>query len=286
MLYNDVFKWVMFFYVYCMFGWIFESLFLTIKKRKFVNRGFLYGPVIPIYGEGAIIMLAITSSINEKPWLVFIIGMIGATILELIVGIIMESIFKVKYWNYSNNKIQFRGYICLSSSICWGIFTVLLIELVHRYVDGIITNIDNMILIIIVILITLLFVIDIIISTKEAWNLRNILIAITKAKEELIELEKKLINKKEEIHSQIESKKEKIEKNVHNIKSNIADVVDIDFDTLHKLINESKSRYFVLTNKLNVSKKLLFKRNPGATSKRFYDTLENVKASIESKRKK
>lgn len=116
----SVLQWLLFFYIYCFIGWCFESAYVSLKKRRFVNRGFLKLPMLPIYGSGAIAILIVTIPVRDNLWLVWLFGMISATLLELVTGAVMELLFKVKYWDYSNQKFNYKGYICLSSSIAWG----------------------------------------------------------------------------------------------------------------------------------------------------------------------
>ena len=135
-MHYTVWQWLLFFYIYCFFGWCFESTFVSVRKRRFVNRGFLHSPLLPIYGFGAVIMLLVTLRIREHLVLMFFAGMAGATLLELVVGLSMEAVFKIKYWDYSNQRFNYKGVICLSSSVCWGFFTVLLNKAIHRPVEA------------------------------------------------------------------------------------------------------------------------------------------------------
>ena len=96
-----VHQWVLLFYLYCFMGWIWESCYVSLKNHKWVNRGFLKGPLLPIYGSGAIVVLISTLVVQKNLVLVFIIGMIAATILEYITGALMEKLFHVRYWDYT-----------------------------------------------------------------------------------------------------------------------------------------------------------------------------------------
>ena len=125
-------QWLLLFYLYCFAGWIWESCYVSLKKRKWINRGFLKGPLLPIYGSGAIVVLVSTIMVQNNTFLIFIIGMIAATILEYITGELMERIFHVRYWDYSDKPFNINGHICLLSSLAWGIFSVLLVKITER----------------------------------------------------------------------------------------------------------------------------------------------------------
>ena len=100
-------QWLLVFYLYCFLGWCFESTVVSVQQRHFVNRGFLRGPMLPIYGFGATILLHVSLPLYDKPVALFLASMAAATIFEYIVGVIMEKLFKVKYWDYSTHRFQF-----------------------------------------------------------------------------------------------------------------------------------------------------------------------------------
>lgn len=128
-------QWLLLFFMYSFFGWIWESCFVSVRKREWVNRGFLYGPAIPIYGFGAIIILWLTLPARRLPVLVYVLGMLGATALELGVGALMEKIFHMRWWDYSKNPLNFKGYICLGCSLGWGVFSLLLVYVLHPPIE-------------------------------------------------------------------------------------------------------------------------------------------------------
>ena len=107
-------------FIYCFFGWIFESTYVSAKTGRFVNRGFLRLPLLPLYGTGAVMMLWVSLPVKDNLLLVYLTGVIAATLLEYVTGWGMERLFKMKYWDYSSQRFNVKGYICLSSSIAWG----------------------------------------------------------------------------------------------------------------------------------------------------------------------
>ena len=87
-------QWALLFFFYCFCGWVWESCYVSAKQRHWVNRGFLHGPLLPIYGSGAIIILFATLPVADNFWLVYFLGMLAATALEYVVGAVMEQLFK------------------------------------------------------------------------------------------------------------------------------------------------------------------------------------------------
>lgn len=110
MYHYSVIQWLFFFYFYCFVGWCIESTYVSVHQKRLVNRGFMRGPFLPLYGSGGIMMLVVSMPFQEHLILVYIAGCIGATILEYVTGVTMEALFKVRYWDYSDKKFNFQGH--------------------------------------------------------------------------------------------------------------------------------------------------------------------------------
>lgn len=186
------YHWITFFYIYCFFGWIFESSYVSIKKGRFVNRGFLRLPMLPLYGTGAVMMLWVSLPVKDHLSLVYIFGVAAATALEYVTGYVMERLFKMKYWDYSNQKIQLNGYICLTSSIAWGFLTIFLTEAIHRPVAGLVLSMNPVVEFSFLIIVSAFFAADVIQSTREALALGRTLEAMSRMKSEMEELQLQL----------------------------------------------------------------------------------------------
>lgn len=122
-----IIKTLDYFFIYSFIGWVLESVYKTIYEKKLVNSGFLYGPFCPIYGLGALIMYAFLSGYNDNPLHVFVIGFVILSIWEYIVAWAIEKVLHEKYWDYSNNKFNINGRVCLLNSLFWGILGVIYI---------------------------------------------------------------------------------------------------------------------------------------------------------------
>jgi uncharacterized membrane protein len=112
-------------------GWILEVIYHLYKNRHFVNRGFLYGPLCPIYGCGAVLLIAFLDKPTYNLAYVFLGGVIIGTVIELITGYIMELAFYTKWWDYSHEKYNIKGYVCLKFSLFWGVLAIILIRLIN-----------------------------------------------------------------------------------------------------------------------------------------------------------
>ena len=121
-----------YFFVYAFIGWIMEVSFQAVKTGRFINRGFLNGPLCPIYGFGALGVIYFLTDIAKTNKLVLFFGSVFiATALELVGGFLLEKIFHKKWWDYSDMRFNLGGYICLEFSILWGLACFVLYEAVH-----------------------------------------------------------------------------------------------------------------------------------------------------------
>lgn len=181
-----IIQWVTFFYIYGFLGWIWESCYVSIKKGKWINRGFLRGPFLPIYGSGAVMMLIVSMPFQGNLVLTYIAGVAGATLLEYVTGWVMERIFKVRYWDYSSHRLNLHGYICLTSSVAWGFFTIIMTEVLHPPVEQAVQKgMSRDANIIFVCVVSVVFVIDTVISAKAALDMAKVLESMGKIRNEL-----------------------------------------------------------------------------------------------------
>lgn len=196
---EQLFLLVTYFLIYSILGWIMESIFRSIIERKIINTGFLRGPICPIYGFGAIIMVAFLRNFSDNLILLFICSLVTLTFWEYIVGVLLEKLFHTKYWDYSDHKINFQGRICLSNSIYWGILGVAFLKFIHPFIQGIVERIDVSILYFIVVTSSFIFIVDVITSVVKVVNMSVTLEKIEELNKEIKEKLKeiKLIGKEE-----------------------------------------------------------------------------------------
>lgn len=130
---------VFIFTFYAFLGWLFESAMKTIRDKKWVNSGFLFGPFTPIYGFGALMILAVGELSFGHWWLQILLSMAVATILEYGTAIILERFFHKKWWDYSHEFLNYKGRVCIRFSLIWGVFGFLLLNFIHPSVMASIT---------------------------------------------------------------------------------------------------------------------------------------------------
>lgn len=123
-------NYFLYFILYSVLGWIYETALCSVKEKHFVNRGFLNGPYCPIYGTGAVLFILLLGR-ERSPLLIFVFGAIIASAVEYATSFFMEKIFNARWWDYSEFKFNLRGRICLGASLVFGAFAVLLIKFIH-----------------------------------------------------------------------------------------------------------------------------------------------------------
>lgn len=178
-------QWVLLFFFYCFCGWVWESCYVSVCQRRWVNRGFLHGPLLPIYGSGAILILFVTLPTAKHLWLVYVLGLVAATALEYVTGAVMERLFGVRYWDYSHHWCNLNGYICLSSSIAWGFFSVLLVRFIHPPVGRLLADVPSFLVDPAALVLTIAFTVDVVRSTQEALDLREMLTRLAEENEDI-----------------------------------------------------------------------------------------------------
>lgn len=121
------------FFVYSFFGWVIETVAGSVKKRRFVNKGFFTGPFCFIYGFAAVLMAVTLWELQDR-WLFLLLGCaIQATLLEWLTGVVLERVSHHKWWDYSGKKFNFDGYICLQNSVLWGILGFMAMKFGNRF---------------------------------------------------------------------------------------------------------------------------------------------------------
>ena len=153
------------FLTYSVIGWICEVITQIAYKHRFINRGFLIGPYCPVYGVGSVLITFFVSSQNDIIS-VFLKSMTICSILEYLTSFIMEKLFKTRWWDYTNNKFNINGRICLQTMILFGIGGVLIVKFVSPFILNTLSLLNPLLLTIISALLFVLFISDIIISYK------------------------------------------------------------------------------------------------------------------------
>ncbi len=284
-------QWLFFFYIYCVIGWVWECSYCSIVERHLTNRGFMKGPVIPIYGCGTTVMLLVSSPFRDNLYLTFLAGAIGATILEYFTGMVMEALFKVRYWDYSKAPLNLNGYICAPVSLVWGMFAVLLTRFIHVPVERLEASIPDRYEQLLVLIVSMIFFADLSLSVKAALDFRDILIRMEAIKAEAERMQKRvdvlLAVADDEKDKWVDRRVAQVSEMLGAIENVLASVKDkvgipeaakeelIELRTKASMLKERLTGIYSFRNSLT---KLIIKGNPRMVSKKFQHSLDELKA--------
>ncbi|MGN1181169.1 MAG: hypothetical protein ACI4SD_08130 [Suilimivivens sp.] len=157
----SIYELAWFFFIYSFMGWCGEVCLAAVQKRKFVNRGFVNSPFCPVYGIGAVSFAIFLPELSENLFFLFLGGVILSSFIEFMTGALLERIFHKKWWDYSEIRFNFEGYICLRYSLLWGVFAVLLILFVNPLLKTVIHLLPEFIGTILLWVLFVLLVIDV-----------------------------------------------------------------------------------------------------------------------------
>ena len=285
------YQWLTFFYLYCFFGWIFESSYVSILKRRFVNRGFLRIPMLPLYGSGAVMMLVVSEPFQDSLLLTWVSGVIGATILEYVTGWAMEQLFKVRYWDYSNQKFNLHGYICLSSSIAWGFLTIFMTHVIHKPIERAVLSLPVMWDILFVAVVTVVFTADAIVCTREALAFGRSLEAARKLRQDLdilrvqtallrMDAEDRLHETRTDLETRLAGRRADLEARLEELRSRTGNRLEglrgKSESQLLELLKEKEASLAAIREHRRKFLRSVLRSNPTASSRRYKDEVQDM----------
>lgn len=159
-------KYFLYFITYSFLGWLMEVCYVYIREKKFVNRGFLIGPICPIYGYGVLTIIFLIGKDISDVLGVFLKAILICSILEYFTSYFMEKIFKARWWDYSKRKFNINGRICLETMVPFGILGCTVVYLLHPLVVRLISIFPSTLTIVIAVIIFIIYLVDSIISFR------------------------------------------------------------------------------------------------------------------------
>lgn len=278
---NNLYNLAFYFFIYGVLGWLVEVIYAFIKHGKYVNRGFLYGPICPIYGVGVVsIYLSIhkLSTVflgGQAPtwWMLFIMVTVVTTGLELFTGSFMSYIFHTRWWDYSDRRFNLGGYICLDFTLIWGLAGTLLLQIVHvriaDLVDGIPRSIGNPLLLILM----TLFIIDGTSTVRTLIDFRRLLLEMDNIARQYVQIRSNLLMEmsrlKDELTDRVEKKTDEAGQKLKRVQEQLKELQGHEFIPDHpvkNIINELIDEDM----KLNIKTKFEFK-----SVQEHYENLSN-----------
>jgi uncharacterized membrane protein len=134
--------WTLYFFAYGFVGWVWESGYVSVRKHKLINSGFLNGPVIPVYGFSMTVVLAAVQPFAHNVFLLYIVSALVITVIEYVTSWGMEKLFHARWWDYSKVPLNLNGRVALPISAFWGLGVVLVVKFLHPFVAKVVTHLD------------------------------------------------------------------------------------------------------------------------------------------------
>ena len=174
-------QWFLYFSIYSVLGWVCETVYCSIIQRKFVNRGFLNGPVCPVYGVGAVLVIYLLQPVAGNVPALFLTGMLVTTVLEYLTSVLLEKLFHMKWWDYSHFKLQINGRVCLLNSLMFGALSVFVMLVLHPRVQKLVDLIPAAVLPWISLGIAAVFIADTVLTVRSILILKGKLEEVRRA---------------------------------------------------------------------------------------------------------
>ncbi|MDD2493723.1 MAG: hypothetical protein PHE29_00860 [Tissierellia bacterium] len=166
-------KIYLFFFIYAFLGWCTEVVYAALTVGKFINRGFLNGPLCPIYGFGVIAVVNFLMPVNNNLFLLFVGSIFITSVIELITGFILEKMFHHKWWDYSDRPFNIGGYICPLFSLMWGIACLIVVDKIHPMVSELVYFIPDTAAIAFLAIMSIILLIDLIATVNTIFKLNK-----------------------------------------------------------------------------------------------------------------
>lgn len=189
---TELYYFALSFFVYGFLGWCTEVAYAAAKQGKFVNRGFLNGPICPVYGIGVGVVVQFLTPVENNLVLLYISSTILVTVIEGLTGFLLEKIFHNKWWDYSEQPLNIGGYVCVLFSLIWGVFCVLIVKVIHPLIDKVLMMIPFVLGIVVMVCLAAGLLADLYVTASGILKMNRRLEAMEKIAAELKELSDKV----------------------------------------------------------------------------------------------
>ncbi len=267
--------------IYSFAGWLMETLVCSFEERKYVNRGFLTGPFCPIYGFGAIMIIAVLRPLGDAILLVFVAGIVMTSLLEYFTGFLLERIFSMKWWDYSTRFMNIHGRVCLTNALAFGAMAVALIVFIHPKTELLVGWIPGLALPWLAWMLMAYFIIDTIVAAKAALALKG---RLAKIHEALNELEEKSHAYADAMAAAIDYRKvlatEKLEEKGHAYREALTESFEQAKAQAAEKLEAAKAQYEALMDRPRRLHRRFLIAFPRLSSVKHQNSLQRLRDSI------
>lgn len=287
MNWNTLYFFVMYFFVYAFFGRCVEVAYAGRIKHRFVNRGFLNGPICPVYGFGVTLVLSLLTPLAAHLLPLYLASILLVTTLEWLTGFILEKVFHNKWWDYSNMRFNLNGYVCLQMSLVWGVCCVLIVRFIHPVIHRLLAHLPMWLGIALITIFSASAFADLYVTASGILKLNRHLEKMQEIADELhrlsdrigeniyettaraIELQEDFAEKREELQSVLEERQ-----------ADFSDSVSHTSEEIRERIEELRTRYTNMASTTSRLQKRLLKAFPAMKSRLHKEALEDIREKL------
>lgn len=275
---ETVCQWFLYFTAYSILGWACETFYCSVGNRKFVNRGFLNGPVCPVYGFGAVLVILLLQSTEKNLVALFLSGMMVTTVLEYLTSVLLEKLFHMKWWDYSQYKFQINGRVCLLNSLMFGGLSVILMRVLHPWISGLIARIPTSLLPWISLGILAIFAVDTVVTVRSILILKGKMQEIQKLLEEIR-------TRTEAAAAQLRAEmREKTQESKASLEARLDQYRLPEGVSLREFVEERRKKAAVAAKSGGMLHRRLLKAFPNLSSARQNDALDRLRETWKMKK--
>lgn len=251
---QTVFIYILYFFFYSAVGWLFESIYCSIGEKKLINRGFLTGPICPIYGKGALVMaLLLYNPFRDKPMVVFFLGMVFCDMVEYASSFIMEKLFNARWWDYKDELLNIKGRICLKHTLYWGIAATFFVKTVHPIVVNMFEKIPTKYIVPVTSVILVIFTIDLAYAVVKA-------IGLIKLKNKLNELKELITSNTNEARQQLGDAYLTVKAAVEEKYDTLVYSINDKASEINRMINDGNDKFNYKREEIIIDAKLIIEQ--------------------------
>ena len=268
----------LYFIIYSFLGWAMETTYCSIGARHFVARGFLYGPICPIYGVGVVMMICWFAPLTGNPFLFYVVSTVVMSAWEYFVGLFLEATTHIKYWDYSNFRFNLHGRICLWVCLVWGALSYVVIFWVHPFISTLVLAIPLTARYIAAGVLSVLLTVDIALTIRQLALITKLMAGLDEVNREL---RRQLSQSREELSDRLDSLQDAFAEKLDTAKDSLTDRMDALLSSLPEETREQayalQRRYRELLEKAERQSRRLRHAYRDMSSRTWGRTLESVK---------
>ncbi|WP_122643377.1 putative ABC transporter permease [Luxibacter massiliensis] len=282
----DTYYFLLCFFIYGFLGWCTEVGFAAFKEHRFVNRGFLNGPICPIYGVGVTAVIAFLTPLEGNILLLYLSSVFLVTFLEGATGWAMDKIFHNKWWDYSDQPFNIGGYVCLIFSLIWGVCCVAIMKFIHPLIHKGIALLPHTLGILLIAILGIALLADLYVTASAIFKFNRRLATMEKIAGELHEISDQIGSDIYEKVILAMEKQETSRQKLDQAASGFLDKTQEVSEEIHIKIADLKARYQELGSKPSKVTLRLVKAFPKMESRKYKLQLEEFRKKLEEKIKR